>query len=584
MIYFLILIPLWFIRQIKSILFWVYLWQLKEYYIGRFFDHFRTEKGKQLNFNYLNLLKIFLISGFLCFFLFGWWEGRSLFPLIFTPILILLYFVETIVFLKNLFQKRLIKPVITKKTGLILLLLIIIFCFLLVFFYQNFKNLIWFSFWLLIIDIFTPSLVFLLILILQPLANLTKSQTIKKAKEKRDKFKKLLVIGITGSYGKTSTKEFLTTILSSRFKVLSTPAHRNTDMAIAQLILDKLNEDIEIFIVEMAAYKRGEITSPCQIVKPKIGILTGINEQHMATYGSQENIIKTKYELIENLPKDGLSIFNGENFYCLELYQKTEIPKRLCNINKTFGENFMLQSDFWVEDLKVEKEFLSFKAFSKNSKEYTGILPSTKWIPGDSAKFKLNLLGVQNIENVLLAAACAKELGINLEEIASACQKIKPEQGGMVLKKGKEGLNIIDATYSANPDGVISHLDYLKIWEGKKIIVMPCLIELGRASKKLHKRIGQKIGEVCDLAIITTKERFKDLKGGAIEKEMNKDNILFIENPKKTFEKIKSFTKKDDLPSDLSVEASAKVEVLAKEDVVLLESRVPNQLISLLVS
>ena len=100
---------------------------------------------------------------------------------------------------------------------------------------------------------------------------------------------------------------------------------------------------------------------------------------------------------------------------------------------------------------------------------------------------------------------------------------------------------------------------------------MPCLIELGKASKDVHRRIGQKIGEVCDLAIITTKERFKDLKEGAIEKGMNKENILFIEKPQKIFKKIKSF-----LGGDLSSEA------LAKEDIVLLESRVPKEVIKLL--
>jgi len=162
---------------------------------------------------------------------------------------------------------------------------------------------------------------------------------------------------------------------------------------------------------------------------------------------------------------------------------------------------------------------------------------------------------------------------MSLEEIARACRKIEPGQSGMQLKKGINGFNIIDATYSANPDGVIAHLEYLKIWPAqrdeplfdlryrsvKKVIIMPCLIELGKASKEVHKRIGQKIGEVCDLAIITTRERFEDIKGGAIKKE----NILFIENSKEILEKIKIFCK--------------------PEDVVLLESRVPPGLLRKLV-
>ena len=132
----------------------------------------------------------------------------------------------------------------------------------------------------------------------------------------------------------------------------------------------------------------------------------------------------------------------------------------------------------------------------------------------------------------------------------------------MRLIKTKDGLNIIDATYSANPDGVISHLEYLKIWPQKKIIIMPCLIELGQASKEVHKRIGQKIGEVCHLAIITTRERFQNIKEGAMEKGMPSGNILFIENPKEIFEKIKNFTKPN--------------------DIVLLEGRLPKEAIELL--
>ncbi len=319
------------------------------------------------------------------------------------------------------------------------------------------------------------------------MAVLARNQIIKKAKIKREGFEDLLVIGITGSYGKTSTKEFLYTILSEKFNVLKTEAHQNSEIGVSQCILNDLKEEHEIFICEMGAYNRGGIKLLCDIAKPKIGILTGINEQHLSTFGSQEKIIKGKYELIESLPEKGLAIFNGGNDYCLELYQNTSKPKRL------YGK----EGDIWPEDIEVAKDSVSFKVFSKD---------------GDKAEFKINLLGSQNVENILGAVCCAKELGMSLKEIARACEKIKPEQGAMKLLKGKNGLNIIDSTYSANPDGVIADLNYLKIWPGRKVIVMPCLIELGRASKEVHKRIGQKIGEVCDLAIITTKDRYKEIR------------------------------------------------------------------------
>lgn len=526
----------WFIRQTKAILFWIYLWQLKEYHIGRFLAHFQTGKGKRLIFNALNFLKLLFLFSFL------------IDPIFLPGLLLVLYLAESLKALKDFFQKELKGPVLTKKTavlifgGLILELLFLFFLFL------KFGKISQFSLGVLIFDILTPIIASAIVLFFQPVAALVRWQIIRKAKKKRKKFKNLLVIGITGSYGKTSTKEFLAEILSQRFKVLKTKEHQNSEVGISQCILNDLNEEHEIFIVEMGAYNRGGIKLLCDIVKPKIGILTGINEQHIATFGSQENIIKTKYELIRALPtEDGLAIFNCNNKYCLELYQRTEIPKKICY--NTFFEilDNVLLMDIWTEEIKVEKEHLSFRVLSKD---------------GHRADFRVNLLGAQNIGNLLMAISCAKELGMSFEEISKASQKIRPSQGGMKLIKTKLGLNIIDSTYSANPNGTISHLEYLKIWEGKKVIVMPCLIELGSASIEVHKRIGEKIGKICDLTIITTKERFRDIKEGAMNSGMPKKNIVFSEDPQEIFNKIKTFTERG--------------------DVVLLESRVPKEVIEML--
>jgi len=517
---------LWFVRETKSILFWFYLWQLKEYRLPRFIDHFRTEKGKEIFLNKILGVKLVFI---IVFFVYS---------LSLPYLLLILYVLESAKTFKDFFQKKLKKPVFTKKTLFLISLtsvLEILFLFILFLFT---KESLWFFFWLLIFDILTPLIVALIIFFFQPLSALAKKTIIEKAKEKRAKFKNLLVIGITGSYGKTSTKEFLATILSEKFKVLKTKEHQNTEIGVSQCILNDLKEEHQIFVCEMGAYKKGEIKLLCDITKPQIGILTGINEQHLATFGSLENIIKTKYELIDSLPESGIAIFNGDNDYCFRAYQYTQKPKRFYSLQSSISH---LKPSIWVRNFAINRDYLSFQAFDKD---------------GESAIFKVNLLGIQNLINILGAACCAKELGMSLEEIAQGCQKIKPEQGAMTLSKTKNGLNIIDSTYSANPEGVISHLDYLKIWPSKKVIVMPCLIELGSASQRAHQRIGQKISEVCDLAIITTKDRFKEIQEGAGEK------AVFIDNPKEIFEKIKTFCKEG--------------------DVVLLESRVPKQLISLL--
>jgi UDP-N-acetylmuramoyl-tripeptide--D-alanyl-D-alanine ligase len=532
MIYYLLSI-FWFIRQSKAGLFWLYLWQLKEYHLGRFADHFRTERGKSIFFNFLFLFKAFLLLYLLKVM------RENLFILY---ALLGLYLAEAIWAFKNFFQKKLLKPVFTPKTVFLTLAIFILQALFFIFtFTPNYRFLIA----ILLFDVFTPAIISGVVLLFQPLIVLWRWRMIKAAIKKREGLKKLLVIGITGSYGKTSTKEFLATILEEKFKVLKTKEHQNSEIGISQCILNDLKPGHEVFIVEMGAYNRGGIKLLSDIVKPKIGILTGINEQHMALFGSENNIVRAKYELIQNLPRrDGLAVFNGDNFHCFKLYRRTLLPKKVYSLQSTIYE---YPVDIWAKNIKVKKDSLDFRVERED----------------EQADFKVNLLGAHNILNILGAVLLAKELGMSLQEIARACQKIKPTQGAAKLLKGKNNLKIIDSTYSANPDGVISHLEYLKIWPSKKVIVMPCLIELGSSSVKVHKKIGRKIGEVCNLAIITTKERFREIKGGAIEKGMEKENILFIEKEKEILAKIKSFTKRG--------------------DVILLEGRVPKKLINQLI-
>jgi len=563
----------WLIVFVKKILFWIWLWQLKEYHLSRFLDHFRTEKGKKLFLNWLLFVKVFLFSTVLIFLikiddlivLYILKKYQTLIRLVilylgyFPYFVLILFFLEALKALADILIKRLKKPVLTEKTILLIslnFLLAIAFLvyslknvpFLTAFFgFPNMDLLFDFSFWLLLFDILAPFTISLVVLFSQPFFVFFRNRTlIEKARAKREKFKDLIVIGITGSYGKTSTKEFLATILSEKYKVLKTKEHQNSEVGISQCILNDLRPEHQIFVCEMGAYNKGGIKFLCEIAKPKIGILTGINEQHMATFGSQENIIKTKFELIESLPEQGIAILNWDNELIKSKVKsqsaswRTKLKsQRLCSVKE--------KVDFWAENIITEKDWIAFDVLSKE---------------GERGSFKLGLFGVQNIENLLMAITCARELGMSFDEILKACEKIESWQGGMKLKRGVNGIDIIDATYSANPKGVVLHLDYVKLWQGKKIIVMPCLIELGKASRKVHEKIGKKIAETCDLAIITTKDRLKEIKKGAISTGANKESILFLENPRDIFEKLKPYC--------------------IQGNVILLESRVPKQLIEYL--
>jgi UDP-N-acetylmuramoyl-tripeptide--D-alanyl-D-alanine ligase len=374
---------------------------------------------------------------------------------------------------------------------------------------------------LLFFEILFPVFISICVGFLQIPTFFAKKWIILKAKERRKKFKDLIVIGITGSYGKTSTKEFLFQLLSEKYRVLKTEGNQNTEIGVAQTVLQKLNRKHEIFICEMAAYRKGEIKAICDITEPKIGILTGISEQHISLFGSLKNIINTKYELITSLPEDGIAIFNVANKECQKLAQRTTIKKYLYSGRE--GD-----FDVFARDINETEDFVEFEIVTKKRTE----------------RIKLNLLGKQNIENFLGAVTCALGLGLTFPRIKKAASKISSVKTAMERKEGRNGVTIIDDSYSQNPDGVFAAIDYLKDYSGKKIIIMPCLIELGKSAPSIHKNIGRRIGEVCDLAIVTTSYYFKELKLGAQEVGMKEDKILFLQSPKEILDKLERYSKK----------------------------------------
>jgi len=397
---------------------------------------------------------------------------------------------------------------------------------------------------IILLDIFLPFIVALFLFIITPFVNFQKKKIIKMAKGKIESRKEnLLVIGVTGSYGKTSTKEFLAELLSNKFKVCKTEENNNTEMGVAKTILEKLHTNHEILVVEMAAYKKGEIKRICDIVRPSIGILTGIGTQHFALFGSQENIIKAKYELIESLPEKGLTIFNGDSNFFLEVFKKTKKPKKFYSLNNPRAS-----------------------LYAKNIREFENRVEFTVCGGGEEAEFRANLMGKQNIPNILAALLVVQELGMKIGEnrTKEIVQSLKPFPRTMELRAGVNGIKIIDDSYSGNFEGVISALNYLKNYQDyKKMIVLYPLIELWVVARDVHIKIGRKIGVICDFCILTNNDFAKEIKSGAIEAGLEEQNIKIIEKPSEAVKQIKNLARKG--------------------DVVLLENRVPDEIIKSLV-
>jgi len=454
----------WLIHISRRNLFLTYFFQLKEYRIDRFLEEAKRKKQIIFSKYFFSGIILLLVS-----LLFSSNEKISRW------IVFVAYFFLCLYSLYLLPKRRWQLPKLTNK---MILWLSLIFASQIALFFV-FQSI----FFVLVLEILFPLFIYFSLEIIQSFVFFAKKRIIKKAKAKRRELKNLKVIGITGSYGKTSVKEILYKLLEKKYKVSKTKKHTNTEIGVAKTVLQSLNNEIDYFICEMGAYKIGEIKAVCDIVKPEIGILTGINEQHLALFGTQENIIKGKYELIESLPDNGLAVFNGENKYCLELFEKTNKKKLKYN---------------FVEGIEIGKNGSRFAV--------------------GGVKFETNLLGKYNVLNILGAVKVAIELGVSLQECAKIVKNIK--QGGMVLKG-----RIINSSYSSNPSGAISALEYLSSFKGKKGIITPGIIELGSASREVHKRIEEKILEVCDVAITTQK--------GVFEK------IDFVSNPKEIIERLK---------------------------------------------
>lgn len=541
----------WLLKEVRAFLFWTYLWQLKDYHIGRFLAHFDTYNGKKLINNFLSCLKcvIFLVlllmfgsdKLVLCEPFGSYLLKYGNYLIVSVPLLFLVYIFEGLGVIRGALRKKIRGPRMTAKISFLLPVIFIplgvitvVFAGLFIDDYLNPSkwisfDLIIFALAVLVFDILSPLIVSSFILLLQPITAFFKRRMIEKAKKKRKNLENLLVVGITGSYGKSSVKEFLKFLLEKEFRVVSTEKNENSEMGISRCILNNVTEEHEIFICEMGAYNRGGIKLLCDIARPRIGILTGINSQHLATFGSQKNIIKGKFELTDSLPLEGLAVLNWNS----ELI-KDNFKSSVGNIRYSVEG----KGDVWAEDVKGGKEGISFRVVFKT---------------GEKFSLDVNVNGVHNVSNILAAIAVAKKLGMENENIVKRLKEMDSSVGGMRFRK-VNGFDVIDATYSSNPDGIISHLDYLKNWKGKKVIVMPCLIELGSEGKKVHAEIGKKIGEVCDMAVITSRDYFKELRKGS---EMK--NIVFAEDGEKIFKKLYGFCKEG--------------------DVVLLESRVPLRLI-----
>ena len=331
------------------------------------------------------------------------------------------------------------------------------------------------------------------------------------------------VIGITGSYGKTSTKYILHQILSQKFNTLMTPDSYNTPMGICKVIRGELTAEHEIFIVEMGAYKRGDIRELCNLAFPQIGILTAVGPQHLERFKSIENIAQTKYELIEALPADGLAVFNCDNEICAGLSDKREqggSPVRRYATEPFVVASVSDKADLTASNIRHTADGLAFTV-------HTGIDPQNM----TDVEIRTRLLGRHNVSNILAAIAVAIECGMTLEEIRDAIRNVEPVPHRLQLTSGVGSVTVIDDSFNSNPVGAKAALEVLtEIGEGKKVLVTPGMVELGEREYEENRRLGEHAADVCDLVILVGPTRTKPILEGLKAAEYPSQQIIVTLN------------------------------------------------------
>ena len=343
-----------------------------------------------------------------------------------------------------------------------------------------------------------------------------------KMKIQKEKYN-LKVVGVTGSVGKTSTKDIIANVLSKKYKVLKTEGNNNNHIGLPLTILRL--QDEEIAVIEMGMNHLGEISYLTKIAKPDIAVITNIGTSHIGNLGSRENILKAKLEILEGMDKKKIVINNDNdllNKWYLENKNNIEIH--------TFG--IKNESEFNAKNIKLKENSSEFICENTNEK----------------INIEVPVGGEHFILNALCGLTVGKLLNLNNEEIKNGIKDFKLTAKRMEINHLKNNITIINDSYNASYESMKASISNLKNMNGeRKIAVLGDMFELGDFSEKLHKEVGTEIykNKIDKLYLIGNYSKFI---GEEAEKEgYKKENIFYFENKDELFNNLKNNLKSGDV-------------------------------------
>lgn len=414
---------------------------------------------------------------------------RGFVPLILDLLLSLLV-IQYFVFMKKIHtKKKLVFTMRVKRLVFTDFLLGILSAFLFSYFLSWREQLAFFAIYVLL----QPLVILLVNTINAPMEKSVKQYYINDAKKILKKNPNLVVIGVTGSFGKTSVKFYLETLLKEKFNVLVTPESYNTPMGVVKTIRESLKSTHEIFICEMGARAVGEIKEICDIVNPTHGVITAVGPQHLETFLSIDNILNTKFELADALPKKGMLFLNGDNDL---------IRQKAGDYEEVSSYSMNHQEGYYASNVEL----------SQSGTRFTVTTPQ-----GEACAFQTRVVGEHNVLNILAAISVAHRMGVPLTDLRIPVRRIQAIPHRMQLIE-KGNLTIIDDAFNSNPTGSRVAVETLKMFDGLRILITPGMVELGEMEEELNYKFGTYAAECCDYIYLVGKKRTEPIRNGILAK------------------------------------------------------------------
>ena len=363
----------------------------------------------------------------------------------------------------------------------------------------------------------TPILVPLSNIINKPIEKAVQNHYINDAKRMLADMPSLHKVGITGSYGKTSMKFYLSELLGSQYETLKTPESFNTPMGVTITIRRDLRPTHEYFICEMGARRVREINELCEIAHPHDGIITSVGPQHLETFKSVENVLNTKFELADSVQASGGKIYlNGDN----ELI-RSKAPQYKNAVLYGLHESCHYRgSDVSVSD---------------KGTEFTVTAPD-----GSSCRYTTKLLGEHSVQNLLGAIAYCHGTGIALEKLVIPVRKIAAVPHRLQLLDKGGGLTFIDDAYNSNPSGCRAALNVLGLFDACRILVTPGMVELGEKQHELNREFGSEAAKVCDYIALVGKKQTEPIFEGIQNADFDMSRVFVCDTLGEALDKVRS--------------------------------------------